>query len=71
MRKFWSLRTQQSCFYSNNYNNTGDLLITFDNIVFKVQINAGTNSGTTFQMLGYDEDNNEIVQSTVLMAPMF
>ena len=54
-------------FIGNNYNNTpGDLLITFDNIVFKVQINAGTNSETTFQMLGYDENNNQIVQSTVL-----
>ena len=54
-------------FIGNNYNNTpGDLLISFDNIVSKVQINAGTNSGTTFQMIGYDENNNQIVQSDVL-----
>ena len=54
-------------FLGNNYNNTpGDLLISFDNIVSKVQINAGTNSGTTFQMIGYDENNNQIVQSDVL-----
>ena len=54
-------------FIGNNHNNTpGDLLISFDNVVSKVQINAGTNSGTTFQMLGYDENNNEIVQSAVL-----
>ena len=54
-------------FIGNNHNNTpGDLLISFDNIVSKVQINAGTNSGTTFQMIGYDENNNQIVQSAVL-----
>ena len=54
-------------FLGNNYNNTpGDLLISFDNIVSKVQINAGTNSGTIFQMIGYDENNNQIVQSDVL-----
>ena len=54
-------------FLGNNYNNTpGDLLISFDNIVSKVQINAGTNSGTTFQMIGYDENNDQIVQSDVL-----
>jgi len=54
-------------FIGNNHNNTpGDLLISFDNGVSKVQINAGTNSGTTFQMIGYDENNNQIVQSAVL-----
>ena len=54
-------------FIGNNHNNTpGDLLFSFDNIVSKVQINAGTNSGTTFQMIGYDENNNQIVQSAIL-----
>ena len=54
-------------FIGNNYNNTpGDLLISFDNVVSKVQINAGTNSGTTFQMIGYDENDNQIVQSALL-----
>ena len=54
-------------FIGNNNNDTpGDLLISFDNIVSKVQINAGTNSGTIFQMIGYDENNNQIVQSAEL-----
>ena len=54
-------------FIGNNHSNTpGDLLISFDNIVSKVQINAGTNSGTIFQMIGYDENNNQIVQSAEL-----
>ena len=54
-------------FIGNNNNYTpGDLLISFDNIVSKVQINAGTSSETIFQMIGYDENNNQIVQSAEL-----
>ena len=67
MRKFWSFRHSSPVFIGNNNKKTPvDLLISFDNGVSKVQINAGTNSGTTFQMIGYDENNNQIVQSAVL-----